>query len=239
MNLVRRDAGDIRVFGLDNRQDEVAGEVPYRVRVRLAGLLGRPDAPGPAGGAGPFYPSWNDATFDRLAARFELADAPAVRQLSARTKMKFAAGDGAVARRGSPDPRRTDGGPRSGLPPGVPAVARGLLQDEGKSVLFSTHITSDLDRVADYVTFVRRGRSRSRCPGRTCSTPGAFFGATPPRCEASIRPLSEAGGRAASASRCSCRRRRPPAPPGRRPSSTGRHWRTSWCSWPGEGSHAA
>jgi ABC-2 type transport system ATP-binding protein len=32
-----------------------------------------------------------------------------------------------------------------------------LLLDEGKSVLFSTHITSDLDRIADYVTFVNRG----------------------------------------------------------------------------------
>jgi len=33
-----------------------------------------------------------------------------------------------------------------------------LLQDEGKSVLFSTHITSDLERIADYVTFIRDGR---------------------------------------------------------------------------------
>jgi ABC-2 type transport system ATP-binding protein len=34
----------------------------------------------------------------------------------------------------------------------------GLLQDEGKSVLFSTHITSDLERIADFVTFIRDGR---------------------------------------------------------------------------------
>ena len=33
-----------------------------------------------------------------------------------------------------------------------------LLQDEGKSILFSTHITSDLDRVADFITLVRNGR---------------------------------------------------------------------------------
>ena len=32
-----------------------------------------------------------------------------------------------------------------------------LLQDEGKSVLFSTHITSDLERVADFITFIRDG----------------------------------------------------------------------------------
>jgi len=33
-----------------------------------------------------------------------------------------------------------------------------ILQDEGKSILFSTHITSDLERVADFITFVRNGR---------------------------------------------------------------------------------
>lgn len=32
-----------------------------------------------------------------------------------------------------------------------------LIQDENKSVFFSTHITSDLDKVADYVTFIHDG----------------------------------------------------------------------------------
>ena len=32
-----------------------------------------------------------------------------------------------------------------------------LLQDEGKSILFSTQITSDLERIADFVTFLRDG----------------------------------------------------------------------------------
>ena len=32
-----------------------------------------------------------------------------------------------------------------------------ILQDERKSVLFSTHITADLERIADYVTFIRDG----------------------------------------------------------------------------------
>jgi ABC-2 type transport system ATP-binding protein len=32
-----------------------------------------------------------------------------------------------------------------------------ILQDEGKSVLFSTHITSDLARIADFITLIRNG----------------------------------------------------------------------------------
>lgn len=32
-----------------------------------------------------------------------------------------------------------------------------LIQDENKSIFFSTHITSDLDKVADYITLINRG----------------------------------------------------------------------------------
>lgn len=32
-----------------------------------------------------------------------------------------------------------------------------LIQDESKTVLFSTHITADLDRIADYITFIHQG----------------------------------------------------------------------------------
>jgi len=34
----------------------------------------------------------------------------------------------------------------------------GIISDGRASVLFSTHITSDLDRIADFVTFLRQGR---------------------------------------------------------------------------------
>lgn len=33
-----------------------------------------------------------------------------------------------------------------------------LLQGEKKSILFSTHITSDLERRADYITFINHGK---------------------------------------------------------------------------------
>jgi ABC-2 type transport system ATP-binding protein len=157
MNLVRRDAGEIRVFGLDNRADEVA------VKSRIGFVY---DSPGywddrtletQRRVLGPFYPTWNDRTFDRLAAEFELPMRQAFGKLSRGTKMKFAL---AMALSHGADLLIMDE-PTAGLDP----VFRreflrrlsGLLQDEGKSVLFSTHITSDLDRIADYITFVNRG----------------------------------------------------------------------------------
>lgn len=51
--------------------------------------------------------------------------------------------------------------PTSGLDPvfrrEILDILLELLQDAQKSVLFSTHITSDLDRVADYITFINKG----------------------------------------------------------------------------------
>ena len=44
-----------------------------------------------------------------------------------------------------------------------------VMQREENSILFSTHITSDLDRVADYITFIHKGSwccPRKRCPVR-------------------------------------------------------------------------
>lgn len=31
------------------------------------------------------------------------------------------------------------------------------MQDENKTIFFSTHITTDLDRIADYITFIHNG----------------------------------------------------------------------------------
>ena len=38
------------------------------------------------------------------------------------------------------------------------------LQREGVSILFSTHITSDLDRCADSITYIRRGEIAASMP---------------------------------------------------------------------------
>ena len=120
MNLVRRDAGEIRVFGLDNRARRRGREVADRLRVRrrpATGTTARSTTQRRV--LGPFYPAWNDQTFDRLAAEFELPMRQEVRDAVARHEDEVRARDGALARRRPADPRRADGGPR----PGVPARA--------------------------------------------------------------------------------------------------------------------
>jgi len=52
--------------------------------------------------------------------------------------------------------------PTSGLDPVIRRelldLLRGACRDQGKSVLISSHITDDLVRIADFVTFMHQGR---------------------------------------------------------------------------------
>ncbi len=51
--------------------------------------------------------------------------------------------------------------PTSGLDPVFRAevldLLRDFIQNENKGILFSSHITTDLDKIADFITFVNDG----------------------------------------------------------------------------------
>jgi len=158
MGLMQPDAGHIEILGLDARAEgarsrEQVGFV-YDVMPFYAdvSLLDTKRA------IAPFYRRWNEALFQELASTFDLPLSKRVKKLSQGMRTKFAL---ALALSHDAELLILDE-PTTGLDP----VFRrellhglsGLLQDEGKSVLFSTHITSDLERIADYVTFIRDGR---------------------------------------------------------------------------------
>jgi len=157
MNLVRRDAGSISVLGLDNLTDEVAvksrigfiyDEPPFYPDVTLADS---------ARAVGPFYPNWSDRRFTELAGRFGLPLRKRFKALSHGMKMKFAL---AVALSHDAELLLMDE-PTAGLDltfrRELLDELGAILQDERKAVLFSTHITADLERIADFVAFIRDG----------------------------------------------------------------------------------
>jgi ABC-2 type transport system ATP-binding protein len=164
MNLVRRDAGTVKVFGLDNRQHEV--EVKSRIGFvyDVPGFYEDVTLDAHRRAIAPFYSRWRDDTFARLAGEFELPLGTKYKKLSQGMKTKFAL---AVALSHEADLLVMDE-PTSGLDPGARRdLLRRLaafLQDERRSVLFSTHITTDLERIADYITFVDAGEIRFSLP---------------------------------------------------------------------------
>jgi ABC-2 type transport system ATP-binding protein len=163
LNLIRRDAGSIRVLGRDAVEHEAAvkariGFVPdeprYHGDVTLADLR-RVTAP--------FYRDWDEARFRQLASEFGLALGQKFKTLSHGSKTKFAL---ALALSHGAELVILDE-PTAGLDPVFRRELLGklssLLQDERVSILFSTHLTADLERIADFVTFLRDGRVVFSC----------------------------------------------------------------------------
>lgn len=158
LNLASRDSGDLRVFGLDAARDEVAiktrigfvHEVPvFYPHLTVAGLGAM---------AAPFYPKWDRSRFEQLLKAFDLPPRRRFGRLSRGMRTKLAI---ALALSHHAELLVLDE-PTSGLDP---VFRRELIErlmqyvaDEGAAVLLSTHLTADLERAADCITFVQNGR---------------------------------------------------------------------------------
>lgn len=157
LNLLKKDGGEIKVFGLDNIKDEI--EVKNRIgfvfdenhfyeELTIQEMIKI---------ISPLYKNWDNRTFSKYLADFNLPPKKKIKNLSKGMKMKFSL---AVALSHKAELLIMDE-PTSGLDP----VARNelleiltyLIQDENKGVFFSTHITSDLDKIADHITFINDG----------------------------------------------------------------------------------
>ena len=158
MNLIRRRAGEIRVFGLENRRHE------REIKARIGFVYDVPLFPEDlrletiASAVSAFYERWNERRFLALMEEFGLSPRQVFKKLSHGMKMKFSL---ALALAHDADLILMDE-PTAGLDPvfrfELLGKLRALIQDERKTVLFSSHITSDLERVADFVTFIHKGR---------------------------------------------------------------------------------
>ena len=158
MNLIHRDAGQIQILGKDNVKSET------EVKARIGYVSDEPhyyedvSLRDTAKAHSLFYSTWDEDLFSSLMERFDLPIKKTFKSLSQGMRIKFAL---ALAFSHHPDLLIMDE-PTTGLDP---VFRRGLLdmlsefiQDDRRSVLFSTHITSDLEGIADYVTFIHNGR---------------------------------------------------------------------------------
>lgn len=158
LGLVQADGGEIHIFSRDIHNEG------HTLRSRIGFVQ---ESPGlwpfltvsEAGKAvSRFYPNWRQDRFQALCKQFEIPPQTAFQKLSQGNRMKAAL---AIALSHEAELLILDE-PTSGLDPLARRELLDLLleviQDEGRSVLFSTHITTDLDRVADHIAFMRQGR---------------------------------------------------------------------------------
>ncbi len=157
MNLLRPDAGEIKLFGLDYMKHEKAikeriGFV-YDGNVFFEGLnlkdIKRIVAPA--------YKHWDDTLFYQFIEKFELPLNKAMKTFSKGMQMKASL---AVALSHHAELIIMDE-PTAGLDPIFRRELLDLLQelmiDGNRTIFFSTHITTDLDRIADYIAFIQGG----------------------------------------------------------------------------------
>ena len=157
LNLLQKESGLIKVFGNDisNRYD-----FKQDIAVVFDDLLFVEDwkIDDVEKAISPFYDKWNTAKFQSNIERFHLNRNKKIRDFSKGMKLKLSL---AVALSHQAKHLILDE-PTSGLDP----VARDELLDilleyienENNSILFSTHITSDLDKIADYLTIMNNGK---------------------------------------------------------------------------------
>ena len=105
-----------------------------------------------------FYPNWDQAQYQKYIRRFALREDKKFKELSNGMKVKYLL---ALALSHHAKLLILDE-PTSGLDPvsreELLHIFRQTVQNENCSILFSTHITSDLDRCADDITYLQNGR---------------------------------------------------------------------------------
>ena len=163
LRLVRPDGGSVEFLGkpldddasaLRREAGYVSGDLCYYPRKRLSQLTAVTKS---------FYSAWDDAKYAALLRRFSLDDTKRVCELSAGMKVKYqlACALSHGARLLILDE------PTSGLDPvsrdDLLDLLRTLCEQDGVSILFSTHITTDLDACADDVTYLQNGAVAASC----------------------------------------------------------------------------
>jgi len=161
LGLISPDGGSVRVFGTD---PAAAGQAGAGARARVGFVHDSPvlydylSVERVAAIVGPFYPAWDPALFGRLLADFGVPPKAAVRSLSRGTKMKFAL---ALALSHRAELLLLDE-PTGGLDPvfrdGLLDRLSAVIGDARTSVLFSTQLITDLERIADFIVIIRQGR---------------------------------------------------------------------------------
>ena len=157
LNIIERENGTVKIFGLDNIEDEqkikqdiavVFDDIffvdSWKVREVEKAVKG-------------FYNNWSSKLFNEYISSFHLPMDKRVKELSRGMKMKLML---AVALSHEARLLILDE-PTSGLDPvardELLAILGKYIADGQKSILFSTHITSDLEKIADYITLIDHG----------------------------------------------------------------------------------
>lgn len=157
LNIIHPDSGKVEFDGLDMEHNEL------EIKQNIGFMLGAFDyfpknvISDITKIYSSFYPNWNQGEYDKLIKKFKIDEKKKINELSAGMKVKYGL---ALALSHHAKILLLDE-PTSGLDPiardELLDIFREIIQDGETGILFSTHITSDLDKCADYVLMLKNG----------------------------------------------------------------------------------
>ena len=158
LGLVHPDGGEVRFCGMDTAENEkafkeeigvVLGGIDFYPKKKLKTITAVTKK---------FYVNWDEAAYRRYMALFSLDEQKRVDQLSNGMRVKYLI---ALALSHGARLLILDE-PTSGLDPvsrdELVQLFKALVADGQRSVLFSTHITSDLEKCADAIVYIKEGK---------------------------------------------------------------------------------
>lgn len=157
LNMVHADSGKIMINDLPFKENEIMlkqdighmfGGVDFYTKRKLKTITDVVKR---------FYTHWDDDLYNSYSKKFNLDQDKKICELSEGMKVKYSL---ALALSHHAKLLILDE-PTSGLDPvardNLLELFQELVEDGEKSILFSTHITSDLEKCADYVTYINEG----------------------------------------------------------------------------------
>ena len=158
LNMIEVD-GDIKVFGKDIKKNEKAIKEELGVVLDDSFLSEYLTAKQMNKVMKQFYKTWDEDKYFKYLKEFQLPEDKLVKEFSSGMKMKLKI---ATALSHHPNALILDE-PTSGLDPIIrneilDIFRKYILEHENRSVLLSSHITTDLEQIADYIIFIHKGK---------------------------------------------------------------------------------
>ena len=157
LNLVFPDSGKIELFGKDIKEHEsackqelgvVLGGINFYQMKKISEITAVTKR---------FYTNWDQVQYEKLLELFEIDPSKRVKQLSSGMKIKYSI---ALALSHHAKLLILDE-PTSGLDPvsrdDLLELFQSIVKNSNRSILYSTHITTDLDKCADDICYIKNG----------------------------------------------------------------------------------
>ena len=158
MNMLKRDSGNIKIFDKEYKVDDISikemigyvGDIPgYMKEVKFKEIKKS---------IAPFYKNWDENLYKHYLKKFDINENKVYKESSKGQQKKF---ELIITLAHHPKLIIMDE-PTANLDPLVRHEFMEVLQEhidkDGVTVFYSTHITSDLDKVGDYLVFIYKGK---------------------------------------------------------------------------------